>query len=88
MDEWAEAAERSAQGRTNPLPWRVLVLDASGSDPLWLIASVTTGSDVRAAVMRNCRFADWAEATAWVRGQVGARVRLVPVSAVVWRIDE
>jgi hypothetical protein len=36
--------------------------------------------------MRNGRYTDWQEVTAWVREQVGQRVTTTPVSAVVWRI--
>ena len=70
-------------------PWRVLILDPSGDDPKWIIATVTAPSDVRAAVMlaNGRRYGDWPAVTEWVRGQVGSRVRLVPLTAVVWRID-
>ena len=69
-------------------PRRILILDSSGDGPVWMIATVTLESDTRPAEMRNGRYTDWREVTAWVRSQVGASVRLVPVSAVVWRIDE
>jgi hypothetical protein len=70
-------------------PWRVLILDPSGDDPKWIIATVTAPSDVRAAVMlaNGRRYGDWPAVTEWVRGQLGSRVRLVPLTAVVWRID-
>jgi hypothetical protein len=70
-------------------PWRVLILDRSGDDPKWIIATVTAPSDVRAAVMQpgGRLYGDWPAVTEWVRGQVGSRVRLVPVAAIVWRID-
>jgi hypothetical protein len=32
-------------------------------------------------------YGDWPAVTEWVRGQVGSHVRLVPVAAIVWRID-
>lgn len=50
---------------------------------------MTAPSDVRAAVMltNGRRYGDWPAVTEWVRGQVGSRVRLVPVTAIVWRID-
>ena len=70
-----------------PGPWRMLILDSSGDDPKWLIATVTLGTDVRAAEMRNGRYTDWQDVTAWVRDQIGQRIRLVPVAAIVWRID-
>jgi hypothetical protein len=70
-------------------PWRVLVLDRSGDDPKWIIATVSVPSDVRAAEMEpgGWRYADWPEITRWVRDQVGQRARLVPLSATVWLID-
>jgi hypothetical protein len=70
-------------------PWRVLILDRSGDDPKWIIATVTAPSDVRAAVMQpgGRLYGDWPAVTEWVRGQVGSHVRLVPVAAIVWRID-
>jgi hypothetical protein len=68
-------------------PWRILILDTSPDDPIWIIATVTVPSDVRPAVMEGRRYADWPAVTEWVRGQVGSRVRLVPLTAVVWRID-
>jgi hypothetical protein len=33
------------------------------------------------------RYGDWSAVTEWVRGQVGSRVRLIPLTAIVWRID-
>jgi hypothetical protein len=70
-------------------PWRVLVFDRSDDDPKWIIATVSLSSDVRAAEMQpgGRRYADWPDVTQWVRDQVGQRVRLVPVAAIVWRID-
>jgi hypothetical protein len=70
-------------------PWRVLVLDRSGGDPKWIIATVAVPSDVRAAEMEpgGRRYAVWPTVAEWVRGRVGQRVRLVPVSATVWFID-
>ena len=46
-------------------------------------------SDVRVAQMEpgGRRYADWPDVTRWVRDQVGQRARLVPVAAIVWRID-
>jgi hypothetical protein len=32
-------------------PWRLLILDADPEDPRWLLATITTSSDVRPAVM-------------------------------------
>jgi hypothetical protein len=70
-------------------PWRVLILDPSDDDPKWIIATVTAPTDVRAAVMlaNGRRYGDWPAVTEWVRGQAGSRVRLMPLTAVVWRID-
>jgi hypothetical protein len=70
-------------------PWRVLILDRSGDDPKWIIATVSLSSDVRGAEMEpgGWRYAGWSAVTEWVRGRVGQRARLVPVSATVWRID-
>jgi hypothetical protein len=70
-------------------PWRILVLDRSGDDPKWIIATVSLSSDVLAAEMEpsGWRYADWPSAIQWVHSRVGLRVRLVPVSATVWRID-
>jgi hypothetical protein len=50
---------------------------------------VSLSSDVRAAEMQpgGRRFVGWPDVTQWVRDQVGQRVRLVPVAAIVWRID-
>jgi hypothetical protein len=69
-------------------PWRMLILDSSGDDPKWLLATVTLSSDVRPAVVENGRYQDWPAVTEWVRGQVGRPVSLVPVSAVAWRVHE
>ena len=73
-------------------PWRVLILDSSPDDPMWLLATVTLPSDVRPAAVDRAsgRYRDWDEVTAWVREQVAGAgpVSLVPVSAVAWRIDE
>lgn len=62
-------------------PWRVLILDRSGEDPKWIIASVSLSSDVRAAEMEpgGWRYADWPDVTGWVRDHLGKRVRLVPL---------
>jgi hypothetical protein len=70
-------------------PWRVLILDRSGDDPKWIIATVSVSSDVRAAEMEpgGRRYVGWPDVTRWVRGRIGQRARLVPVSATVWRID-
>jgi hypothetical protein len=69
-------------------PWRVLILDRSGDDPKWIIATVSVPSDVRAAEMEpgGWRYADWPDVARWVRDQVGQRARLVPLSATVWLI--
>jgi hypothetical protein len=69
-------------------PWRLLILDAAPDDPVWLIATVSASSDVRAAIMEvgGRRYADWPQVTEWVRAQVGQRVQLTPASAMVWRI--
>ena len=74
---------------TDRAPWRVLVLDRSGDDPKWIIATVSLSSDVRAAEMEpdGRRYAGWPDVKQWVRDQVGQQVRLVPVAAIVWRID-
>jgi len=70
-------------------PWRILVFDRSGDDPKWIIATVALSSDVRAAEMEPAgrRYAGWPAVTQWVRDQVGQHVRLMPVAAIVWRID-
>ena len=70
-------------------PWRVLIFDRSGDDPKWIIATVSVSSDVRAAEMEpgGWRYAGWREVTQWVRGRIGQRARLVPLSATVWLID-
>jgi hypothetical protein len=70
-------------------PWSILVFDRSGDDPKWIIATVSLSSDVRAAEMQpggRC-YAGWPNVTQWVSNQVGQRVRLVPIAAIVWRID-
>lgn len=69
-------------------PWRVLILDTDPDNPVWVIATVSTPSDVRAAAMEpgGRRYADWPQVTAWVRVQVGSQVQLTPASAMVWRI--
>jgi len=71
-------------------PWRVLILDSSPDDPMWMLCTVTLPSDVRPAAMdlANGQYRDWPEVTEWVRAQVGSRVALVPISAVAWRVDE
>ena len=78
-----------AQNPTDRPPWRVLVFDRSGDDPKWIIATVAVSSDVRAAEMKpgGRRYAGWPDVKEWVRGRIGQRVRLVPVAAIVWRID-
>jgi hypothetical protein len=71
-------------------PWRVLVLDRSDDDdPRWLIATVSVPSDVRAAELEpgGRRYTGWPQVAQWVRDQVGGGVRLVPIAAIVWRID-
>jgi hypothetical protein len=69
-------------------PWRVLILDASPDDPMWLIATVSLPNDVRPAHMDGRRYRDWEQVTDWVTAQVGPHVSLTPISAVAWRIDE
>ena len=68
---------------------RGLVLDRSGDDPKWIIATVSVPSDVRAAEMESggLRYVGWPAVTEWVRGRIGQHARLVPVSATVWLID-
>ena len=70
-------------------PWRVLILDRSGDDPKWIIATVSVPSDVRGAEMDpgGWRYVGWPAVTEWVRGRIGQRARLVPLSATVWLID-
>jgi hypothetical protein len=62
---------------------------ADSDDPLWVLATVTLSEDVREAEMEpgGLRYAGWPAVTQWVRGRIGQRARLVPVSATVWRID-
>ena len=69
-------------------PWRVLIFDASGDEPQWAIATVTTPGDVRPAVTEpdSRRYADWVDVTAWVRERIGPAARLTPASISVWRI--
>jgi hypothetical protein len=70
-------------------PWRVVILDTTPDDPKWLLATITMPSDVRPARLDGAgRYLDWDEAVKWVSAQVGWPVRLVPVSAVAWRVDE
>ena len=66
----------------------VLILDRSGDDPKWIIATVSVSSDVRAAEMEpgGRRYAGWPDVAEWVRDRIGQRIRLVPVAAIVWRI--
>ena len=49
-------------------PWRVLILDRSGDDPKWIIATVSLSSDVRGAEMEpgGWRYAGWPAVTEWV----------------------
>ena len=68
--------------------WRVLILDASPDDPMWLICSVTLSSDIRPALMDGRRYRDWDQVVGWVRTQVSADVSLTPIAAAGWRIDE
>jgi hypothetical protein len=69
-------------------PWRVLMLDRDPDDPRWLLATVTLPSDVRPAVLDAAgRYTDWAEVTAWVRGQLGHASVLLPVhDALAWTV--
>jgi hypothetical protein len=69
-------------------PWRVLILDSSGDDPKWVLATVTIPSDIRPAAIAGGRYTDWAATTEWVRFQVGHPVALTPVPAIVWRVSE
>jgi hypothetical protein len=80
-------AEQNATGNG---PWRILILDTSPGDPKWILCTVSAASDVRPAVMEpgGRRYADWAETVAWVRGQVGRQVSLVPTAAMAWHVDE
>ena len=71
-------------------PWRLLVLDADPADPKWIIATVALPADVRPATMAEGgrRYEGWAGTAQWVREQVGRPVRLVPISGMVWRVNE
>ena len=73
-------------------PWRLLILDSTPDDPMWIIATITLPTDVRpAAIDRGSgRYLDWDAAVSWVRDQVtgAGPVSLVPISAVAWRVDE
>lgn len=73
-------------------PWRLLVLDPEPDDPKWVLATVTLPADVRPAVMTgtggDTRYEGWAETARWVSESVGRQVRLVPLTATVWRVDE
>jgi hypothetical protein len=59
---------------------------------MWLLTTITMPSDVRPAAMdlANGRYKDWEQTTEWVREAVAGSgpVSLVPISAVVWRVDE
>jgi hypothetical protein len=70
-------------------PWRILLLDRDPADPKWLLATVTLPTDVRPAVLDPVgRYSRWAEVTAWVHGQLGHAVDLVPVhDGLAWRVD-
>jgi hypothetical protein len=75
--------------RAGATPWRVLVLDRSDeSDPRWLLATVSLSSDVLPAELDGNRYTGWGEVCEWVRGRLGGQVSLVPVTAIVWRVDE
>ena len=71
-------------------PWRILILDTSGDDPKWMLATVTLPSDIHPAEMEPGarRYKNWPDVVAWVTHQAGHRVNLVPIAAVVWRVDE
>ena len=78
-----------AADRIPGAPWRVLILDRSGDDPKWIIATVSLSSDVRAAEIEpgGWRYVGWPAVTEWVLGRIGQPARLVPLSATVWLID-
>jgi hypothetical protein len=67
-----------------------VLIDRSGDDPKWIIATVTLPADVRSAEIEpgGWRYADWPAVTEWVRARIGQRARLVPVSATVWHLDQ
>jgi hypothetical protein len=72
-------------------PWRLLILDGDPHDPKWIVATVTTPTDVRPAVIGGGGvFAALAEARRWVRDLLGRpTVALVPLHRPeVWQIDE
>ena len=85
-DYSAMASHGRNQGR--PGPWRILILDASPDDPMWLIATVTLDSDVRPAAMDGPRYRDWPAVVEWVTAQVGGPVQLTPISATAWQLRE
>jgi len=72
-------------------PWRLLILLTSGDDPLWAIATITNvPGEIRPAEMQpgNRRYKNWHTVIEWAAHQAGHPVSAVPVSAMVWRLDE
>jgi hypothetical protein len=69
---------------------KLLVLDASGADPRWLLVDIDD-ADVLPAVLAGrgarMRFTDWPGVLAWVADQVGYGIRLSPLAASAWRVD-
>jgi hypothetical protein len=70
-------------------PWRLLVLLTAADDPIWVLATITLPSDVRAADMEpgGRRYRGWPDVMTWVAHQVGHPVSAVPLSGMLWRLD-
>ncbi len=70
-------------------PWRLLILDTSDADdPRWVLVTVDHPEDVRPARMIGRRYDDWAETTEWTHERLGVHPALVPIAAMVWRVEE
>ena len=72
-----QVAALAREDRALGAPWRVLILDRSGDNAKWIIATVSLSSDVRAAEMEpgGWRYVGWPAVTKWVRDRVGRRAR-------------
>jgi hypothetical protein len=72
---------------TNKRAWRLLVLDPSHDDPMWVVATVVELADVRPASPADTALGELT--TRWVASRAGlARVELTKLAhASVWRVD-
>jgi hypothetical protein len=70
-------------------PWRLLILDRDPADPKWVLATVTSPTDVEPAQLGDV-LAMLPAGGAWVRRLLGKpEATLTPMTrAHMWRVDE